>query len=814
MTPADDRPESSERDRAAPDAASRAPLGDALVELLFASDSVGLAVLDRALRYVRVNGALAEMNGRAIDAHVGRRVDELVPPGAAEALVPLLRRVLDAGEPALDLAFAADIPGQATRSFLSSYFPTRDADGTVTGLVALVAERTPAELALRETEGRLRRVAESGIVGLFFWSMDGGISEANDAFLSMLGYTQADLAAGLVDWRRMTPPEYAPTDEAAVRELVATGRHGQLAKEYLARDGRRVPVVVTSALLDGSRERGVCICLDDTARRAAEARLGRVLAQTPAAVAVLLGPDHVVQSTNEMFLRLLGRREYVGRPAREGAPELVAQGFVALMDDVYRTGTPFQAREAPLVWDRDGDGTLYEGYFDFVYQPLVDPEGQIEGILVFAVEVTAQVRARKATERASARMALLQALTAAFARARTVDDVADVIVGETMATAGAATGLLVVQRTETSEGEVVRQSGLPPAVVAPAGRFPLSHPGPAASCLRSGEAQWAESREELVRRFPEIARVWDEIGAHALATVPLTVAGETVGAMSFTFSAPRRLSSEDRAFFLALGHQAALALERARLFAAEHVSRREAELANRAKSEFLAVMSHELRTPLNAIAGYAELLEMGLHGPVTAQQTEALLRIQRSQRHLLGLINEVLNYARLETGGVRYDVVTMRVCDALLEAEGLVAPQARARLLTLAIEQCPDDLLVRADAEKVRQILVNLLSNAVKFTERGGLVTVSGRAQGGLVRIDVRDTGIGIPREQQHRIFEPFVQVRADLTRPHDGTGLGLAISRDLARGMGGDVLVESEPGVGSTFTVLLPAAVGAAASR
>jgi PAS domain S-box-containing protein len=255
--------------------------------------------------------------------------------------------------------------------------------------------------------------------------------------------------------------------------------------------------------------------------------------------------------------------------------------------------------------------------------------------------------------------------------------------------------------------------------------------------------------------------------------------------------------------------------ERDRLLEAEREARaeseaaqREAEGANRAKSEFLAVMSHELRTPLNAIGGYAELMEMGIRGPVTQAQLEDLHRIQVSQRHLLGLINEVLNYAKVETGTVRYDLATVRVRDVLAAAEALVAPQTSAKGLTLTIGTCPPDLTVRADAEKLRQILVNLLSNAMKFTERGGRIALECAPSESIVEITVCDSGIGIPAEQLERIFEPFVQVRADLTRTAEGTGLGLAISRDLARGMGGDLRADSEEGKGSVFTLTLPRAV------
>jgi signal transduction histidine kinase len=215
-------------------------------------------------------------------------------------------------------------------------------------------------------------------------------------------------------------------------------------------------------------------------------------------------------------------------------------------------------------------------------------------------------------------------------------------------------------------------------------------------------------------------------------------------------------------------------------------------------------MSHELRTPLNAIGGYAELLELGIHGPVTEAQRDVLNRIQRSQHHLLSLINNVLNLVKLETHHVRYDVATVSlgaVLDFVAEATG---PQRRTKHLRYDTSACPRELAVRADPEKLRQILLNLLSNAVKFTDDGGAIAIACGADHRTVRIHVKDTGIGIAADQQEKIFEPFVQVDRRLNRPMEGTGLGLAISRELARGMGGELTVESRVGEGSTFTLSL----------
>jgi len=232
-----------------------------------------------------------------------------------------------------------------------------------------------------------------------------------------------------------------------------------------------------------------------------------------------------------------------------------------------------------------------------------------------------------------------------------------------------------------------------------------------------------------------------------------------------------------------------------------------AESASRAKSDFLAVMSHELRTPLNAIGGYTELLELGVHGPVTPEQTQALERIQKSQRHLLGLINGVLNYTRVESGAVRYAVEVVRVSELIANAEMLVSPQMSANELKFDWSVEAEPIAVRADREKVQQIILNLLANAVKFTDAGGRVQITYDTREGIVRINVIDTGRGIAADQLPRIFEPFVQVDSTFTREQQGVGLGLAISRDLARGMGGDLTVASEIGKGSTFTLSLPRA-------
>jgi PAS domain S-box-containing protein len=509
----------------------------------------------------------------------------------------------------------------------------------------------------------------------------------------------------------------------------------------------------------------------------------------PTPMVVLWGPD-LVQVYNDAYAGLMGTKHPagLGQPTRECWPEL--WDFNApLYEGVVRRGESYTFTDQPLVVHRRGHPE--EAFFTLTYSPVPDDTGAVGGVLVVVFETTEQVRAHDARVRERDRL-----LAESEAARRSAERAAQVT---GMITTHLAEGVCMMD----AEGRLTYMNPAAERVLGwteaelrgdvlhdrvhylrPDGR-----PYPIEECPL-GQVLWAAQpvlglKDQWVRK--------DGSFVHVVTTcTPILEDGRVAGAvLSLHDDTDRRRADA----------------ERERLLNEAERARAEAEEANRAKAQFLAVMSHELRTPLNAIGGYAELLEMGIRGPVTPEQREDLARIQTSQRHLLGLINEVLNYAKIETGAVHYDLEDVRVGEVLAAAELLVAPQARARGLVLAVEPPPASLSARADGEKLRQIVVNLLSNAVKFTDPGGRVEVSCARDGGRVTVRVRDTGIGIPADKLGVIFDPFVQVRADLTRTAEGTGLGLAISRDLARGMGGDLHAASDPGVGSTFTLILPAA-------
>ena len=669
------------------------------------------------------------------------------------------------------------------------------------------------------------------------------------------------------------------------------------------------------------------------------ARLYGLFQLAPATIAVLRGPEFVIELANEEYYQLVGRRNIIGKPVFDALPEVRGQGFEELLRSVFETGESVVAREAPLTIKRTVSGPPEQRYVTFVYAPLTGADGTRSGVFAHGIDVTDQVLARRELEVANEQLqehaAELEMQAAELeATATELEEQSDEannarIAAEraeqelrtlanaipTLAWTARADGYIdwynarwyeyTGTTPEQMEGwgwQVVHDPATLPKVLdqwrasVDSGvgfemTFPLKGADGEFRAFLTRVVPLNDADGKVIRWFGSTADVESERAARIAAETARTEAeaSETryrtlmevlpvqvwtatpdggldyVGdqtceyfgtrsddllgagwarfvhpddtdratrrwARALTTGAPyeaefRLLRNDgDYRWHIAralptrspwgeitgwIGSNTDVEDERRARAEAEEAGMA-AERANRAKSDFLAVMSHELRTPLNAIGGYTELLALGIRGPVTEAQLEDLARIQRSQQHLLGLINDLLNMAQLDSGQLLYEITDVPVNATLLQVEELILPQLKAKGLNYEHASCDPAISVHADSEKLRQVVVNLLSNATKYTDTG-CVSVWCDTVGATVRIHVGDTGPGIAPHQLGRIFEPFVQISGGSIRPREGVGLGLAISRDLARGMGGELRAESTSGTGSTFTLVLQRAGRAA---
>jgi PAS domain S-box-containing protein len=484
----------------------------------------------------------------------------------------------------------------------------------------------------------------------------------------------------------------------------------------------------------------------------AERQLQTVFAQAPAAVGVTVGASHTFVLANRGYEQLVGRPVPAGRTFREVLPDLVEQGYLTLLDQVYATGTPYVAREAFVMVDKGGP-ELEEGWYDFVYQPLVDAEGRVNGLLQQAVDVTARVRAETRLRENEAQLRTL------------VDAI------PTLAWTAGPDGYI-----DWYNKQWYTYTGTTAAQMEGWGWQDVHHPDALPRVLEQWNRSIATS-EPFEMTFP-LRGADGEYRQFLSRVAPLRNSEGTVVRWFGT--------NTDVEF--------------------EHAARRAAEDANAAKTTFLATMSHELRTPLNALGGYLELLLMELRGPLTGEQRNDLERMQRSQHHLMRLINDVLHFAKIDTGHAEFTIEPVDVGDVLRRVEELVSPQCANKGIICSLAIPAPSPIARTDGERVGQILLNLLSNAAKYTPAGGRITATCERDGEEVSIRIADTGDGIPSALLESIFDPFVQVGRRLNAPRDGVGLGLAISRALAEGLRGTLSVESEVGAGSTFTLRVPA--------
>lgn len=667
-----------------------------------------------------------------------------------------------------------------------------------------ISDRKRAETALRESEARFRRLFESNLIGVAFWNVDGLITDANEAYLKLAGYTQEEFAAlGKISWKELTPPEYEHLADRAIKEAMTTGVSNVYEKEYIRRDGTRVPIVLGMALLNDSQHDGVAFVLDLSERRQIEQslkvnreRLELVLQASELGLWYCDLPFDKLEWNDKC-------KEHFGlSPDTEVTIDLFYQGLHP--DDRERTQFAIQqsikqhnsydidyrtvAPDGQVRWIR----AIGRGFYDATGKPI-----RFDGITVDITDrQRAEERSRFLTEASSVLAASLDYKTTLTSLARlVVPTLADFCFFDVV------TDSEKIQRVAWQHKDSAKQGWLDRAQhFVPPHNF---QENPIAEVLFSGKSKLVpdvtDSWMQVAAINPEHLQFMRELEFCSLMTVPLIARNRNLGALTFGLlsESGRHYTDSDLAFAEDLANRAALSLANALLY-------QEAQTANRLKDEFLATLSHELRSPLNAMLGWLSLLRTRTFDAATT--TRALETIERNARAQAQLIEDLLDISRIIRGQLRLNVRPVElipVIEAAIDTVRLAAEAKNIRLQSILDSAVG---LVSGDANRLQQVVWNLLTNAVKFTPKGGGVQICLKRVNSHIEITVTDTGQGISPDFLPFVFDRFRQADSSITRSFNGLGLGLAIVRHLVELHGGTVQAESPgEGLGATFTVKLP---------
>ncbi|MQA90735.1 MAG: PAS domain-containing protein [Gemmatimonas sp.] len=768
---------------------------------------------------------------------LGQTIRDAFPELSDQGIIERLDEVYVTGKPLQVSELPIRIrlrPGRRLeeRSFDFIYQPLRDERNEVYGVLVLgvdVSDKVGSRRALEESSARLNAVVDALPVGLVIVDRSGRITYTNPELDDILGAAApapGDGAGSFIGWTAFHPDGRSlEVDEFPLVRALRTAERVH-PEEYLfgTAGGDRVWLSIGSApILDSQRAviGGIVTVQRIDEQKGAEEALreseGRFRAIADLVPDLLWRDDASGKTSwyNQQWL------EYTG----QGLEDAIAAGWQGMIhpEDRARSLAKFDASlrsGEPLRHEhriRRADGVYH--WFLVQVRPVQDDLGRIAHWFGAATDVHDQRMALEAAERAEAhtREALeleqnaraqaerLQRLSNALASAVTPEEVARVTVAEALSQLGSHLGVFATHSGAERNASVLAHYGLSEEAQNAFGPMPIDAPFVVSEVIRTGRPVWIESNEAFIERYPHVRNIPEGTTTQSLAALPIVIGSVVHGAIALGFPEERTFDPEVRVNLEAIASLAGPALDRALLFQAERSTRAEAERANRAKDEFLAVMSHELRTPLTGITGYAELLADEISGPLSEPQKQQVDRIRAGAWHLVSIIEEILTFSRTEAGKEEVRWEEADVARVTREVVEIVEPQARMQGLRVRLNAEDAPLSMWTDSGKVRQILINLIGNGIKYTEVGEVTVTVDRSDPNWLRVHIRDTGPGIATADQERIFEPFTQLDSSYTRTRPGTGLGLAICRRLARLLAGDVTLLSMPGKGSTFTLTLP---------
>ncbi len=726
----------------------------------------------------------------------------------------------------------------------------RDADGNPLRLVGSttdISKRKQAEKAVQASEERLRSFVKANVVGILFGDVNGSITEANDEFLRIVGYTQEDIQAGRLRWTDITPSEYQYLDELAITEATGKGTCTPYEKECIRKDGSIVPVVVGYSLLGESRQKSVAFILDISDLKQAKKALSQSQEQFQAfmdnipAAAWITNVDGRVVYLSPTYLSTfdLAINKAIHKNIFQLYPAQIAQPLLDNIRTVAETNQVIQTIEsAPRI-----DGTL--GEFLVYKFPIANASGQrlVGGVAIDITERERALRERQLAEQAlqerSERLKLLSETTSDLLSTERPLDLMNSLFSKLSAQMDLHFYFhyLIDTHENKQKLRLVAWNGITDEVFQ-AIEYLEFNQGMCGLVVQ-------ERRQIVVNNVPHSthpnAHILRALEITAYAGQPLIAQGKLLGVLSFASRTRTHFTSGEIALLQATSDQVAVALERAQLMAS--LQRRKEELiqANRIKDEFLAVLSHELRTPLNPILGWSKLLQTKKYDEATT--TRALETIERNAKLQTQLIEDLLDVSRILQGKLSLNIAPVNLETAIASAIETVRLAAEAKSINLRftildfglenshknlesidfIKQ-PDNLksqiqvameanqrgdskfLVTGDSNRLQQVIWNLLSNAIKFTPQGGEVEISLESVGSQVQMRVSDTGKGINPDFLPYVFDYFRQADGATTRKFGGLGLGLAIVRHIVELHGGTVKAESlGEEQGANFAVMLP---------